>query len=162
MLEGKTVGVVVPAYNEERLIRPTLEHVPEFIDKTIVVDDASTDNMPAVVREFMAVDPRIEMIRHETNRGPGAGVITGYKRVLEAGCDIAVVCGGDHHGSRHFSRTDLAEIELIAADNNHGAHYGGLGFPYGRGRTGYSWNQKNSENRREPDTFFIVALDDIL
>ena len=91
----KRIALVIPAHNEERLIRPTLEHVPELIDKIIVVDDASTDNMPAVVQECMASDPRIEMIRHETNRGPGAGIITGYKRVLEDGYDIAVVCGGD-------------------------------------------------------------------
>ena len=95
MYQDKRIALVIPAYNEERLIQPTLEHVPDLIDKIIVVDDASTDNMPAVVQECMASDPRIEMIRHETNRGPGAGIITGYKRVLEDGYDIAVVCGGD-------------------------------------------------------------------
>ena len=91
----KRIALVIPAHNEERLIRPTLEHVPDLIDKIIVVDDASTDNMPAVVQECMAVDPRIEMIRHERNRGPGGAIITGYKRVLEGNYDIAVVCGGD-------------------------------------------------------------------
>jgi glycosyltransferase involved in cell wall biosynthesis len=91
----KRVALVIPAYNEERLIRPTLEHVPELIDKIIVVDDASTDNMPMVIQDCMQANRRIEMIRHETNRGPGAGIITGYKRVLEGDCDIAVVCGGD-------------------------------------------------------------------
>lgn len=95
MYKDKRVALVIPAYNEERLIRSTLEHVPELIDKIIVVDDASTDNMPAVVRECMAVDPRIGMIRHEKNYGPGAGIITGYKRVLTDGYDIAIVCGGD-------------------------------------------------------------------
>lgn len=89
------IALIIPAYNEEKLIRPTLEHVPELVDKVIVVDDASTDDMPKVVRECMAVDPRIEMIRHETNRGPGGGIISGYKRVLEGDYDIAVVCGGD-------------------------------------------------------------------
>lgn len=91
----KRIALVIPAYNEEKLIRPTLEHVPELIDRIIVVDDASTDNMSAVVRECVEADPRIEMVRHETNRGPGAGIITGYKRVLEGSYDIAVVCGGD-------------------------------------------------------------------
>ena len=95
MYRGKRIALVVPAYNEERLIRATVEQVPELIDKIIIVDDASTDNMPEVVQEQMADDSRVEMIRHETNRGPGAGIITGYKRVLECGYDIAVVCGGD-------------------------------------------------------------------
>lgn len=91
----KRIALVIPAYNEEKLIRPTLEHVPDVVDRIIVVDDASTDDMPAVVQACMASDPRIEMIRHETNRGPGGGIISGYKRVLEGDYDIAVVCGGD-------------------------------------------------------------------
>ncbi|MBU0492663.1 MAG: glycosyltransferase family 2 protein [Chloroflexi bacterium] len=96
MYQDKRIALVIPAYNEERLIRPTLEHVPDLVDTIIVVDDASTDNMAAVVQECAAADPRIELIRHETNRGPGAGIITGYKRVLEGDYDIAVVCGGDY------------------------------------------------------------------
>jgi glycosyltransferase involved in cell wall biosynthesis len=95
MYRGKRVALVIPAYNEEKLIRPTLERVPDLVDRIIVVDDASTDNMPSVVQACMAADPRIEMIRHETNRGPGGGIISGYKRVLEGDYAIAVVCGGD-------------------------------------------------------------------
>jgi glycosyltransferase involved in cell wall biosynthesis len=95
MYRDKRVALVIPAYNEERLIRPTLAHVPEYIDGIIVVDDASTDRMPDVVRECATCDPRIELIRHKRNKGPGAGIITGYKRVLEDSYDIAVVCGGD-------------------------------------------------------------------
>ena len=95
MYRDRRIALVIPAYNEARLIRSTLEHVPEYIDRIIVVDDASTDRMPDVVRECAACDSRIELIRHERNRGPGAGIITGYKRVLEDSYDIAVVCGGD-------------------------------------------------------------------
>ena len=96
MYGDKRIALVIPAYNEEKLIRPTLEHVPDLIDRVIVVDDASTDDMPTVIQACMEADRRIEMIRHETNRGPGAGIITGYKRVLEGDYDIAVVCGGDY------------------------------------------------------------------
>lgn len=95
MYRDKRIALVIPAYNEERLIRPTLERVPEFIDRVIVVDDASTDDMPTVVQQCIARDPRVEMIRHDSNQGPGAAVVTGYQRVLADGYDIAVVCGGD-------------------------------------------------------------------
>ena len=37
------VSVVLPAYNEERLIGPTLDSVPEFVDVVYVANDASTD-----------------------------------------------------------------------------------------------------------------------
>jgi len=43
MYEGKTVGVVVPAYNEEQFIRAVLRGVPEYVDRIYAVDDASTD-----------------------------------------------------------------------------------------------------------------------
>lgn len=96
MYRGKRIALVIPAYNEERLIAPTLGEVPEFFDRVVVVDDASKDSMPATVQACMQRDARIELIRHDTNRGPGAAIVTGYKRVLNDGCDIAVVCGGDH------------------------------------------------------------------
>jgi glycosyltransferase involved in cell wall biosynthesis len=95
MYEGKHVTLVIPAYNESRLIGQTLDGVPEIVDRIIVVDDCSTDGMGDIVRQRAETDPRIEIIRHTRNRGPGAAIVTGYKRVLEDGGDIAVVCGGD-------------------------------------------------------------------
>ena len=35
--------MVVPAYNEEKLIERVLDTMPAFVDRIIVVDDASTD-----------------------------------------------------------------------------------------------------------------------
>jgi glycosyltransferase involved in cell wall biosynthesis len=95
MYRDTRIALVIPAYNEERLIRPTLERVPDFIDHVIVVDDGSTDGTPTVVQQCIARDPRVEMIHHESNKGPGAAIVTGYQRALADGYDIAVVCGGD-------------------------------------------------------------------
>ena len=43
MFEGRRVCVVIPAYNEQRLIDRVLDTMPDFVDRMIVVDDASTD-----------------------------------------------------------------------------------------------------------------------
>lgn len=96
MYRDKKVALVIPARNEERLIRPTLEAVPQLVDKVYVIDDVSTDNMCTVVRDYMKQDCRVELIQHERNTGPGGGIITGYKRSLEEEFDIAVVVGGDN------------------------------------------------------------------
>ncbi|MGD9765252.1 MAG: glycosyltransferase family 2 protein [Candidatus Binatia bacterium] len=96
MYRDKRIALVIPAFNESRLIGPTLTAVPEAIDRIIVVDDASTDGMGQIVRELMTRDPRIELLRHETNRGCGAAIVTGYQHVLRSDADIAVVCGGDN------------------------------------------------------------------
>ncbi|MFH1045747.1 MAG: glycosyltransferase family 2 protein [Candidatus Omnitrophota bacterium] len=95
MYQGKKIAVVIPAYNEQRLIKPTLENVPKLIDKVYVVDDASSDSTPEVVREIAQRDNRIELIRHKVNQGPGQAIINGYKRSSADGYDIAVVVGGD-------------------------------------------------------------------
>jgi glycosyltransferase involved in cell wall biosynthesis len=100
----KKISLVIPARNEEKLIQPTLEHVPELIDKVYVINDGSTDRMADVVREIQQSDSRIELINHEVNQGVGQGIITGYLRSAAEKYDVAVVVGGDY-------QMDLAEVE---------------------------------------------------
>ena len=52
MYRGKKISLVIPAYNESKLIQPTLQHVPPVIDRIYVVDDASKDQMAAIVLEL--------------------------------------------------------------------------------------------------------------
>ena len=33
MYKNKKISLVIPAYNEEKLIKPTLENIPELFDK---------------------------------------------------------------------------------------------------------------------------------
>ncbi len=97
MYRSKKISLVIPAYREEKLIRPTLENVPTQFDLVYVVDDASPDNkMEQTVRECATKDPRVRYIRHETNQGPGGGIITGYLQSVKDGVDVAVVIGGDN------------------------------------------------------------------
>ena len=49
MLDGKRVGVVIPAYNEEHLIAATIAGIPDFVDRITVVDDQSKDGTVAAV-----------------------------------------------------------------------------------------------------------------
>ena len=101
MYRDQKISLVIPAYNEERLIGPTLESTPDIFDKIYVINDHSTDQMAAVVEKCAEKDSRIQLINHETNLGVGQGIITGYLKSHEDGHDITVVCGGDHQMPLH-------------------------------------------------------------
>jgi glycosyltransferase involved in cell wall biosynthesis len=104
MLEGKRVAVVVPAFDEERLIGTTLAGIPDFVDRVFVVDDASTDGTADKARA--AGDARVEVIAHERNEGVGAAILTGYRRALEEGIDVTAVMAGDN-------QMEAADLEAI-------------------------------------------------
>jgi glycosyltransferase involved in cell wall biosynthesis len=93
VIDGSTIAVVVPAFNEERLIRTTVATIPEFVDRVFVIDDASTDGTAQVVGS--EEDPRITLIRHEINTGVGGAIISGHRAALAAGIDISAVMAGD-------------------------------------------------------------------
>ena len=54
MVEGKSIGVVVPAHNEELLIMKVIETMPDFVDRIIVVDDCSEDRTREIVEKASA------------------------------------------------------------------------------------------------------------
>ena len=105
MIGGKTVAVVVPAFDEEALIAETVSSIPSFVDRIIVVDDASRD---ATAERARGVTGRpVEVIVHERNAGVGAAIVTGYKRALEERVDVTAVMAGDN-------QMDPDELEGIA------------------------------------------------
>jgi glycosyltransferase involved in cell wall biosynthesis len=105
VLEGKTVAVVVPAYDEEELVATTIQGVPGFVDRIIVVDDASRDGTAAAARA--AGDGRVEVIAHERNSGVGAAIVTGYQRAVAEGIDVTCVMAADN-------QMEAADLERIA------------------------------------------------
>jgi glycosyltransferase involved in cell wall biosynthesis len=90
--EGRTVAVVVPAYNEEALVGSTVSGIPAFVDRIIVVDDGSKDE--TAVRAQNA-DKRVEVIPHERNQGVGAAIVTGYRRAIALDVEVTCVMAAD-------------------------------------------------------------------
>lgn len=78
------VSVVVPAFNEAKTIRSTLETVLacRFIREVIVVDDGSQDGTVQVAREVN--DPRLHVLVHRRNQGKGAAMVTGGRAAAGA------------------------------------------------------------------------------
>ena len=106
MFEGKRVAVVVPAFDEERLVGETIRGIPEFVDRIFVVDDASRDATAAATEGVS--DARVLLVRHERNAGVGAAIASGYRRALEEEIDVTCVMAADN-------QMDPAELELLVA-----------------------------------------------
>jgi len=95
MYRDKVVAVIVPAYNEEILIGKVLETVPTFVDRIVVVDDASSDGTGEVVKAHQKEDSRIIYLRHPKNEGVGGAIVTGYRWARDNEISISVVMAGD-------------------------------------------------------------------
>ena len=93
MFQSAKVAVVVPCFREVRLIERTLAGMPAFVDRIVVVDDASDDGTSDVVRGVS--DPRVQLVVHAQNRGVGAAIVSGYRAAIAADCDVLVVMAGD-------------------------------------------------------------------
>ncbi|WAL96829.1 dolichyl-phosphate beta-glucosyltransferase [Streptomyces sp. Je 1-369] len=98
---GVDLSVVVPAYNEEQRLGPTLDALRDHLETTcrgawelIVVDDGSTDGTAEIAAAASAADPRVQLLRGGRNRGKGhalrLGVLASYgRRVLVTDADLA-------------------------------------------------------------------------
>jgi len=96
MYKGKSVGVVVPAYNEEKLISRVIETMPEYVDHVVIVDDLSTDNTVRVVNEHIALsENKVVLISLPKNVGVGGAIAEGYKWCRDHEVDATAVMAGD-------------------------------------------------------------------
>ncbi|WP_266081726.1 glycosyltransferase family 2 protein [Haladaptatus caseinilyticus] len=107
MYEGHTIGVVVPAYNEEGFVGDVLDSLPDFVDRVYAIDDASTDDTWEEIRAHAAVerapragvsddtDGKVVAIRHQQNRGAGGAIKTGYLAARDDGIDVTVTIDAD-------------------------------------------------------------------
>jgi hypothetical protein len=79
------LSLCMPAYNEATNIEDTLDAacaiLPEFVQRfeVVVVDDGSKDNTGELVARYAEREPRIRLVRHDSNLGYGAAVSTGLR-----------------------------------------------------------------------------------
>jgi glycosyltransferase involved in cell wall biosynthesis len=95
MFEGKSVAVVVPAYNEEHLLSQVIETMPDLVDHIVIVDDCSQDQTVDVARGHIKPGGRVVLLCHKRNEGVGAAIVTGYKWAGDHQIDVTVVMAGD-------------------------------------------------------------------
>src|SRR5215831_1809701 len=77
--------IIVPAYNEELRLPPSLELIEEYIQKSghetevLVVDDGSKDKTAAVAQSFQSRIPLLRVLSNGENRGKGYSVRHGMQ-----------------------------------------------------------------------------------
>ncbi len=59
MYRDHSIGVVVPAYNEEGFIGEVIESMPEYVDRIFVVDDCSTDGTWDEIQSAATADAEV-------------------------------------------------------------------------------------------------------
>ncbi|MGA2475955.1 MAG: glycosyltransferase family 2 protein, partial [Terriglobia bacterium] len=91
MINGKRVGVVMPAYNAEKTLEQTVREMPEAVDFKILVDDGSTDRTVP-----MAESLGLKVFAHDRNYGYGRNQQTCYREALAAGADVVVMVHPDY------------------------------------------------------------------
>jgi glycosyltransferase involved in cell wall biosynthesis len=80
----------MPAYNEESSITEMVLGCQKYVDRVVVVDDASTD-----ATAERAASSGAHVIRHEWNAGYGAALRTCFETAREMGADRMVVIDAD-------------------------------------------------------------------
>ncbi len=118
------LSVVVPAYNEEHRLPPTLERLHRFLSQQplryeiVVVDDGSRDDTCGVV--LRCTLPGVRLVRQTPNKGKGAAVRLG---MLEARGQIRVMCDADGSMPPEQLPALLAPIVACKASISIGSRY---------------------------------------
>src|SRR5688572_27672030 len=126
MLQFVDLSIVVPAYNEELRLPPTLEKLAAFLAnqplryEIVVVDDGSKDDTTGVTEAMMATIPNLRLVRQTPNRGKGAAVRRG---MLEARGQIRVMCDADGSMPAEELPKLLAPIIACEAQISIGSRY---------------------------------------
>lgn len=116
------VSFIIPVYNGEKWVADCLQSVVDQSEtdlEIIVIDDASTDGTPQIVRSFADRDPRIKILVNEKNSGNAAArnrgidICTG-RWIATPDCDDMLY--------PDFCRILLAEAERSGADIIKGRH----------------------------------------
>jgi len=125
-----SLGVIVPAFNEEATIGRILRRVllQGCVQQVVVVDDCSTDRTFAAVEAFKD-DPRVVVLHHPKNRGKGAAIRTGLEAVT---APIVVIQDAD----LEYDPVDYPKLIGPILEGRADVVYGVRGFA---GQTAYSY-----------------------
>ena len=131
MKTSVTLSILVPVYNEQYLVRASLERLKLLADQpllerieVIVVDDGSTDRTNAVLREFESTETAHPggklnwiFVYHEANQGKAAAIRTALQR---ASGELTVI----HDADLEYHPLDLLKMVQVFLEEQADAVFG--------------------------------------
>lgn len=88
MRQGRKIAVIIPAFDEAGAIGKVIDGIPDWVDRTIVADNASRDGTASIAKAHGAY------VVHEPEPGYGAACLRGM--AAASGHDIFVFMDGDY------------------------------------------------------------------
>ena len=72
------IYILIPVYNEEKVVGNTIQELGKFFNKILVINDGSTDRSQEIIQDY-----DVTLINHPINLGVGASIKTGIEYILE-------------------------------------------------------------------------------
>lgn len=94
MVNDTHIAVIIPAYRVTAHIIAVISRIGPEVERIYVVDDACPDRSGDYVAHHCK-DPRVLVLRHETNQGVGGAMISGYEQAMADGMTILIKIDGD-------------------------------------------------------------------
>ncbi len=89
------VVCVIPLYRAAETIAAVVEAALLVVDHVVVVDDCCSEESGIVVETRFSDEPRVEVLKHQSNRGVGAATKTGIRRAFQLGATYVVKLDAD-------------------------------------------------------------------
>ena len=109
MKDSKSIYVIIPCYNEARVIRKTVTEVLEKGYSVVVVDDCSKDRS-----KKQLVGLPVHYLRHRVNMGQGAALQTGIDFAKKKGAKYFITFDAD---GQHDSNDIQGMVEFLEKEN---------------------------------------------
>jgi glycosyltransferase involved in cell wall biosynthesis len=106
MINGKSIAVVLPAYNAEKTLESTVHELPGLVDFRILVDDHSSDHTAELAKQL-----GLHVFVHDRNYGYGRNQQTCYREALASGAEVVVMVHPDY---QYTPRLVTAMASMVA------------------------------------------------
>ena len=123
------ISIVIPCYNEQEslpYLANTLRAVETNLNENgykpslIFIDDSSKDNTFNVLQELFGKQKNVRVLRHETNQGVAAGIMTGIRAAeTEIVCSMDCDCTYDPHELVNMLPLLTENVDLVTASPYH-------------------------------------------